>query len=81
MKGSYCLIIDISRDIKQGIGKMGELNFKKGLYIYVGSAMNNIEKRVERHIKTSKGRNKILFWHIDYLLSNRNVKIRKIYDL
>ncbi len=79
MKGSYCLVIDIPRDIKQRIGKMGKLSFKKGLYIYVGSAMNNIEKRVERHIKTSKGRNKILFWHIDYLLSNRNVKIRDIY--
>ncbi|MFN4201162.1 DUF123 domain-containing protein [Fervidobacterium riparium] len=34
-----------------------------GLYAYVGSAMNNIEKRILRHLRKNKRKH----WHIDYL--------------
>lgn len=65
MKGSYILLIKLSNDriIKYGIKK--KKFFKKGFYIYVGSALNNLEARIERHIRSN---NKKIFWHIDYLL-------------
>jgi len=74
MKGIYCLIIKIKKNINQKIGKLGNVKFSKGNYVYVGSAQNGIKKRVERHLK----KNKKKYWHIDYLLTNKNVKIKKI---
>lgn len=70
MKGSYILLIELSRDMEIQIGKLGRMEFRKGFYAYVGSAMNNLEKRIERHIRKEKR----LFWHIDYLLENARVK-------
>ena len=75
MKGAYLLVIEVSKPIKLKIGKLGVKEFPKGIYIYVGSAMNNLEKRIERHMR----KNKKLFWHIDYLLSDSNVKIKEVY--
>jgi Uri superfamily endonuclease len=46
------------------VGRLGTFRFQGGTYIYIGSALNNIEKRVARH--TSK--TKTLKWHIDFLL-------------
>ena len=70
MKGSYILIIELPRDMEIQIGKLGRIKFQKGFYAYVGSAMNNLEKRIERHIRKEKK----LFWHIDYLLENVHVR-------
>lgn len=75
MKGIYLLYIEISKDIKQTIGALGEIEFKKGSYVYIGSAQNNLNKRVQRHLS----QNKKLHWHIDYLLQNSNVKIVDVY--
>lgn len=74
-KGIYCLIIRVKKDIKVKIGSIGHLNFKKDLYAYIGSAQNNIDKRVERHIKKTKAR----FWHIDYLLAKKETLIKKAF--
>jgi sugar fermentation stimulation protein A len=62
-RGSYLLIIYLDTDRKILIGGLGSLPFKKGYYIYVGSAMKNLTARIERH----KRKRKNLFWHIDYL--------------
>ena len=62
-KGVYCLILKLDQDKIIKIGKLGIINFKKGYYCYVGSALNNLEKRIERH----KSKNKKIHWHIDYL--------------
>ncbi len=51
-----------SRRIK--IGKLGTFLFPAGKYAYVGSALNNLEKRIERH----KSKNKKFHGHIDYFL-------------
>lgn len=75
MKGAYCLLLSINKNLKIEIGKLGLLNFEKGKYVYVGSAMNNIEKRVKRHLKKEKK----LHWHIDYLTINPIVKIENVY--
>lgn len=61
--GCYLLILKIEDDKKIEVGEKGELFFKKGYYVYVGSGKKNLTKRVVRHRKLIKKR----FWHIDYL--------------
>lgn len=75
MNGVYILVLNINKDLQEKIGPLGKIKFDKGNYVYVGSAQNSIEKRVARH----KSKNKKLFWHIDYLLNNKAVKILKIF--
>ena len=60
----------LERSIKSTIS---QIRFEKGIYVYVGSAQNNLEKRIERHYSN----NKKLWWHIDYFLKNRYTKIKK----
>lgn len=55
MKGCYCLIIKLSNNSKIKIGKkLGKLDFTKGHYVYVGSAMNSLESRIKRHLSDEK---------------------------
>ena len=75
MKGIYVLIIAIDADISVDTGALGNVSFEKGLYAYVGSAQNNLEERVKRHLRTEKTK----FWHIDYLLDNPRVKVLKVF--
>jgi Uri superfamily endonuclease len=71
LKGTYCLIIHLKQNSQIKVGKLGEINFKGGYYIYVGSAMNSLGARIKRHLRE----NKKLFWHVDYLLSVQDAKI------
>lgn len=75
MKGVYVLIISVGKDIGVNVGALGSVFFEKGLYAYVGSAQNGLEKRVERHLRKAKKR----FWHIDYLLDNDAARIVKVF--
>ena len=75
MKGSYCLVIDVNEKVPVQVGALGKIVFEKGTYAYVGSAMNSLEKRIARHLRSNKKK----FWHIDYLLSNKNVGITKVF--
>ncbi|MDP3027644.1 MAG: GIY-YIG nuclease family protein [Nanoarchaeota archaeon] len=75
MKGIYLLIIKTNKNLQLRIGSLGRINFGKGLYVYAGSAQNNLEKRVSRH----KSKNKKVFWHIDYLLKNKSAKVIKVF--
>ena len=77
MKGIYVLIIDLNHDISCCIGALGELEFQRGLYAYVGSAQNNLELRVKRHQRKKKR----LFWHIDYLLNSEAAKVTSVYHV
>ncbi|AHF80480.1 GIY-YIG nuclease family protein [Thermococcus paralvinellae] len=63
MRGSYFLVIKVEGDMIVRT-KRKEFPLKAGYYVYVGSAMNSLEKRVERHFKKDKK----LHWHIDFLL-------------
>jgi Uri superfamily endonuclease len=74
MKGIYILILAVEKDICVNVGALGKVNFENGLYAYVGSARNNLEMRVKRHLSKNKKR----FWHIDYLLGNGSVKVHKV---
>jgi sugar fermentation stimulation protein A len=62
-RGSYLLILNLKRNRKIDVGKLGRVVFRKGFYIYVGSAMANLSKRMERHRHLRKRHH----WHIDEL--------------
>jgi len=62
-RGSYLLILNLKRNRKIDVGKLGKVHFRKGFYIYVGSAMANLTKRMERHRHFRKRHH----WHIDEL--------------
>jgi Uri superfamily endonuclease len=64
MKGSYVLLIEIGQEKEIQIGSIGNIYFKKGFYAYIGSALNGLEQRIERHIRKDKR----FHWHIDFLL-------------
>ena len=72
-KGAYRLIIYLSTDREIEIGALGKFLFKKGWYVYTGSAMNNLQKRVDRHNRKEK----TLRWHIDYFLNDSCTEIEE----
>jgi Uri superfamily endonuclease len=76
MKGVYCLLIHINKEIKIKVGALGIISFRKGDYCYVGSGQNNVEKRIERHFSPTKK----IRWHIDYLLKNKHVNLKKAFQ-
>jgi len=75
LKGIYVLIIRLDNDATVKVGALGKQTFQKGVYAYVGSAQNNLEKRVNRHLRKEKRK----FWHIDYLLDSDAAKIVKVF--
>ena len=79
LKGTYCLCIKHKTEKKLNIGALGEINFPTGKYIYIGSALNSLIPRLERHLKTSKGNHQITHWHIDYFLREKEVEIQSIF--
>ena len=74
LKGVYVLVIEVDEDTRVNVGDLGRLIFKKGLYAYVGSAQNNLEQRVKRHLRKEKRR----FWHVDYLLDSDAAKVVEV---
>ncbi|GBE56625.1 sugar fermentation stimulation protein A [archaeon BMS3Bbin16] len=62
-RGSYLLILRLTDAKSVEVGSLGVLEFRPGYYIYVGSAMKNLAKRIERHKRLRKK----MHWHIDYL--------------
>jgi Uri superfamily endonuclease len=56
---------------------LGEVSFKEGDYIYIGSAKGCLETRLQRHLRKEKK----IFWHIDYLVENQKVKILQIWTM
>ncbi len=61
--GSYIIILRLMRDRRIEVGGLGEIRFRKGYYLYVGSAKTNLTKRIERHRRLVKK----FHWHIDHL--------------
>ncbi len=71
MRGAYCLVIKLDEDKDIQVGKLGKFHFPKGYYVYVGSAMNDLDARISRHLRPSREKKK--HWHIDYLLEYARV--------
>jgi Uri superfamily endonuclease len=76
MKGIYVLIILVAEDTCLKVGSLGIIEFQKSLYAYVGSAQNNLEKRILRHLRKTEKRE---FWHIDHLLSKNSARILRVF--
>ena len=62
-RGSYCVVLRLREDKTINVGRLGKLLFRKGFYVYVGSAMANLTARIERHKRLRKN----FHWHIDEL--------------
>ncbi len=71
--GIYLLVIELKDDLRIRVGSLGEIEFKKGIYCYVGSAQKNLIQRLKRHLRKDKK----LHWHIDYFL--KHAKIKRIF--
>jgi Uri superfamily endonuclease len=69
MKGSYILVVELEKDQTIQIGKFGKIYFSSGFYAYVGSALNGLEQRINRHLRKDKKTH----WHIDYLLKQGKI--------
>jgi sugar fermentation stimulation protein A len=61
--GSYLLVLRLPGRRTLPVGSLGDVTFRAGYYIYVGSAKKNLARRIQRHHRLRKN----LFWHIDYL--------------
>jgi len=72
--GVYQLRIRVEKTCSISNGKLGTFTFPEGQYIYTGRAKKYLRQRIDRHKKTDK----TCFWHIDYLLTKKNVQIENI---
>jgi sugar fermentation stimulation protein A len=61
--GVYIAVFYVPRSRLLQIGRLGKFHFRKGIYLYAGSAQRNLPARIERH----GSKKKPLHWHIDYL--------------
>ena len=61
--GCYLLLLELPERCRIAVGSLGEVDFPKGHYVYVGSARRNLSARVERHRRLRK----TLHWHVDHL--------------
>jgi sugar fermentation stimulation protein A len=64
------LIAHLATKTRIRVGKLGEAEFPAGYYVYCGSALGSLGKRISRHLSPSKR----LHWHIDFLLAAAEVK-------
>jgi Uri superfamily endonuclease len=71
-KGTYVLILYLSKDENLNIGKLGHFSFESGFYAYIGSAFGpgGIDARLKHHLNPSRNPN----WHIDYFKAVAEVK-------
>lgn len=69
MKAVYILFLRLEKPKKIKIGALGDIEFEQGKYVYAGSAMNSVEKRLERHFRQVENKH----WHIDYLTAEAEV--------
>ncbi|MCX7730934.1 MAG: DNA/RNA nuclease SfsA [Candidatus Caldatribacterium sp.] len=63
-RGSYLLSGHLRGDVRVSVGRIGEYCFRKGFYLYVGSAMRSLSERIRRHFRKGKKKR----WHIDFLV-------------
>ncbi|HUV33458.1 MAG TPA: GIY-YIG nuclease family protein [Candidatus Desulfaltia sp.] len=79
LRGTYCLCIGVAADMEVRVGALGLLAFPRGRYVYVGSALNSLEPRIIRHLRTSESAHHVTHWHIDYLLREHVVTLSHVY--
>jgi len=62
-RGCYILVLKLDEDTRIATGGLGDVLYRRGYYLYAGSARVALSKRMERHCRKRKK----LFWHVDYL--------------
>jgi sugar fermentation stimulation protein A len=62
-RGCYIVVMRLPRDRRIPVGGLGAVRFRKGYYLYAGSAMKNLTQRLARHQRLIKKHH----WHIDHL--------------
>lgn len=62
-RGGYLLIFRLRDKRRFPVGGLGDVELRKGYYVYVGSAKQALSARIQRHRRPGKK----TFWHIDYL--------------
>ncbi len=74
-RGVYTLVIRLNRACRVKLARHVRLVFKRGLYLYTGSALGlgstSLERRINRHLKKMKKE----FWHIDRILACRSAEV------
>jgi Uri superfamily endonuclease len=70
MIGIYVILIELDEPNMILAGKNRQFDFQKGFYGYVGSALSGLERRLARHLSSTKR----YHWHIDYLLSIAKIR-------
>jgi len=69
-KGIYCLAFENPGCVIR-IGALGEISFRSGWHIYIGSALGSGGlKRLMRHISVAISHDRKPKWHVDYLLTS-----------
>jgi Uri superfamily endonuclease len=68
--GIYQLHLYLPRQTQIAVGKLGTFTFPAGRYLYTGSALSGLERRLARHRRQEK----TLHWHIDYLLCHARIE-------
>ena len=63
--GTYVLVTHLRRRQVIDVGRLGTYPFRRGYYLYVGSAFGpgGLDARIRRHLKDTQKSH----WHIDYL--------------
>jgi len=61
--GYYLVLLYLPADRSVETGALGSIHYRRGWYVYVGSAQRGLTARINRHRR--KGRKK-KHWHIDY---------------
>ena len=74
-EATYVLMIKISENCETSVGGLGKILFKKGDYVYIGSAKGCLQSRLRRHLRKEKK----IYWHIDYLLKSEKSKVFKVW--
>jgi sugar fermentation stimulation protein A len=70
------LLLENPQDSTTAVGKLGDVHFPKGWYVYVGSALNSLDSPLKRHQRKRKKQ----FWHIDYVASTL-MRVKKVYPI
>ena len=75
-KGIYGLVFE-NPACQVRVGALGEIAFRKGWHVYVGSALGSGGlARLERHIVLSRKKDKTPKWHVDYLSTDNRFTLR-----
>ena len=78
-RGTYTLVISLSKEIRIEIGHLGIKSFPKGYYTYTGSAFgtgaSSLKPRVSRHLRKTGKKN---HFHIDFLLAHKDAAVTAV---